>query len=96
MKGTLSQTVRPAKTLIFVIRYFQVTLSSMAKLPVRQDGRLFRCKTRSGPGKLISELCGKTDISFHPHKARHTFGDPVMEKGAGFRDLMDAGGWKED
>ncbi len=69
---------------------------ALANLPVRQDGRFFRWKTRSGPRKLITELCRKTGISFHPHKARHTFGDLVMEKGASLRDLMDAGGWKEE
>ena len=67
---------------------------ALANLPVRQDGRFFRWKTRFGPRKPIADLCKKTGIRFHPHRARHTFADLFLESGGSLRDLMDAGGWQ--
>ncbi len=69
---------------------------ALANLPVRQDGRFFRWKTRFGPRKPIADLCKKTGIPFHPHRARHTFADLFLEKGGSLRDLMDAGGWQDE
>ncbi|MCH7692334.1 MAG: site-specific integrase [Proteobacteria bacterium] len=69
---------------------------ALANLPVRQDGRFFRWKTRFGPRKPIADLCKKTGIPFHPHLARHTFADLFLEKGGSLRDLMDAGGWQDE
>lgn len=69
---------------------------ALAQLPNRQDGRFFRWKTRWGPRKQIEALCQQTQIPFSPHQARHTFADLLMEKGASLRDLMDAGGWRNE
>ena len=69
---------------------------ALAQLPARQDGRFFRWKTRAGPRKLIAALSRQTQIPFSPHRARHTFADLMMEKGASLRDLMDAGGWSNE
>lgn len=69
---------------------------ALAQLPKREDGRFFRWKTRAGPRKQIAALSRQTQIPFSPHRARHTFADLMMEKGASLRDLMDAGGWRNE
>lgn len=74
----------------------QKVVVALANLPKRKDGRFFRWKTRSGPKKLIADLCKKTGIYFTPHMARHTFADLLMEKGGSIRDLMDGGRWKDE
>lgn len=71
-------------------------VAALANLPDRGDGRWFRWRTRSGARKQIKKLLDLVGIEFTPHMARHTFGDLFIEKGGSVRDLMDAGGWKNE
>ena len=70
--------------------------AAIKRLPVREDGRVFRWRTRWGPQKALDLLCKRTGIYFTPHMARHTFADLMLERGASVRDLMDAGRWDSE
>ena len=58
-------------------------------------GKVFTYKSRHHVRPYLRALFKATQIKFHPHMARHTFADLLVEKGASIRDLMDAGGWKD-
>ena len=58
-------------------------------------GKVFTYKSRHHVRPMLKRLFKATKIKFHPHMARHTFADLLVEKGASMRDLMDAGGWKD-
>ena len=65
----------------------------LANLP-KGRVKVFRFKDRGSIRCHIRKMNKKTGVYFHPHMARHTFADLLMGGGASLRDLMDAGGWK--
>lgn len=68
----------------------------LANLPGEKHGKVFRWQTRFGARKAIGIASTAAGMKFHPHMARHTFGDLMQEAGASLRDMMDAGGWKSE